>query len=90
MMISLTTARLVLTELIQYAWIKTKKWPFGFTNLKSHFHLTKTFFIWFNDSPLKLMKDAFNFILKTLLVIKIFKFLSCLFGYVEKTAISER
>ena len=36
------------------------------------------------------MKDAFNFILKTLLVIKIFKFLSCLFGYVEKTARSER
>ena len=90
MMISLTTARLALTELIQYARIKTKKWPFGYTNLKSLFHFTKTFFIWFNDSPLKLMKDAFNFILKTLLVIKIFKFLSCLFGYVEKTARSER
>ena len=30
------------------------------------------------------MKDAFYFILRALLVIKILKFLSCLFGYVEK------
>ena len=40
----------------------------------------------FNDSPSKLMKNAFYFILKALFVLKIFKFLSWLFGHVEKTA----
>ena len=30
----------------------------------------------FIESPLKLMKNAFNFILKALFVLKIFKFLS--------------
>ena len=36
------------------------------------------------ESPLKMMKNAFYFILKALLVLKIFKFLSRLFGHVEK------
>ena len=36
----------------------------------------KTFFICFIDSPSKMMKNAFNFILKALFVLKIFKFLS--------------
>ena len=31
-------------------------------------------------------KNFFNFILKALFVLKIFKFLSLLFGHVEKTA----
>ena len=35
------------------------------------------------ESPLK-MKNAFYFTLKTLFLLKIFKFLSWLFGYVEK------
>ena len=31
-----------------------------------------------------MMKNAFHFILNALFVLKIFKFLSCLFGHVEK------
>ena len=38
------------------------------------------------ESPLKLMKNAFYFILKVLFVLKMFKFLSRLFGHVGKTA----
>ena len=38
------------------------------------------------ESPLKIMKHAFYFILKALLVLKIFRFLSRLFGHVGKTA----
>ena len=41
-------------------------------------------FICFNDSPLKMMKMLY-FILKALLILKIFKFLSPLFGHVGKT-----
>ena len=43
-----------------------------------------------NDSPSKMMKNDFYFILKALFVLKIFKFLSWLFGHVEKTAWLER
>ena len=58
-----------------------------FMTLKSDSHLPKIFFIiCFNDSPSKMMKSAFYFILKALFVLKIFKFLSWLFGHVEKTA----
>ena len=46
----------------------------------------KTCFICFNESPLKMMKNAFWFILKALLVLKIFKSLSLLFGDLEETA----
>ena len=35
-------------------------------------------------SPLKMMKNAFYFILKPLLVLKIFTFLSWIFGHVKK------
>ena len=35
----------------------------------------KSFFICFNDSPSKMMKNAFYFILKALFLLKIFKFL---------------
>ena len=46
-------------------------------NLKSGSHLPKQFlFICFNESPLKIMKNASYFILKTLFVLKIFEFLS--------------
>ena len=38
------------------------------------------------ESPLKMMKNAFYFILKSLFVLKIFKFLLRLFGHVGKTA----
>ena len=37
-----------------------------------------------NKSPLKMMKNAFNFTSKALFVLKIFKFLSCLFDHVAK------
>ena len=59
-------------------------------DLKSDFHLPKICFICFDDSPSKMMKNAFYFILKALFVLKIFKFLSWLFGHVEKTAWLER
>ena len=36
------------------------------------------------ESPLKLKKNAFYFILKVPFVLKIFKFLSCLFGHVSE------
>ena len=42
------------------------------------------------ESPLKMMKNTFYFILKALFVLKIFKFLSWLFGHVGKTAWLER
>ena len=49
---------------------------FGLT-LKSDSHLLEKFcFICFIKSPLKMMKNAFCFILKALFVLKIFKFLS--------------
>ena len=54
-------------------------------NLKSDSHLPKKFlFICFNESPLKIMKNAFYFILKALFVLKITKFLSLHFGHVEE------
>ena len=43
-------------------------------------------FTCFNDSPLKMIKDAFYFILKTFFILKIFKLLSGIFGYTEITA----
>ena len=60
-------------------------------NLKSDSHLPKKVFITcFNDSPLKMMKNAFYFILKAIFVLKIVKFLSWLFGHLEKTARLEK
>ena len=45
--------------------------------LKVGFSPSKNFFnIWFNDSPSKMIKNAFYFILKALSVLKIFKSLS--------------
>ena len=42
------------------------------------------------ESPLKMIRNTFYFILKGLFVLKIFKFLSWLFGHVEKAAWLER
>ena len=59
--------------------------------LKMDIHLpTKIFFACFDESPLKMMKNAFYFILKSLFVLEIFKFLSWLLGHVEKTTWLER
>ena len=52
-------------------------------DLKSDFYLQKIVFICFNDSPLKIMKNAFYVIVKVLFVLKIFKFLSWLFGHLD-------
>ena len=46
--------------------------------------------ICFIESHLRMMKNAFNFILNALFVLKIFKFLSWLLGHVEKTVWLER
>ena len=45
----------------------------------------KNCFICLIESPLKMIKNAFYFILKALFVLKKFKFLSRLFGHVRKT-----
>ena len=44
----------------------------------------KNCYICFNERLLKMMKSTFYFIFKALLVLKTFKFLSWLFGHVEK------
>ena len=49
----------------------------------------KPVFACVTESPLKSMKNAY-FVLKALFVLKIFEFLSWLFGHIEKTAWLER
>ena len=66
----------------RYCW--SLLWCNYWKSLKSDSHLPKNSFICFNESPLKVMKNAFYFILKALLVLKIFKFLYWLFGHVKK------
>ena len=58
--------------------------------LKSDLHSPKKTFICINESPLKLMENAFYFILRALFVLKLFKLLSWLFGHLEKRAWLER
>ena len=53
---------------------------------KFNSHLQNFFLICFNDSSSKMIKNAFYFILKALFFLKIFKFLSWIFGHVEKRA----
>ena len=52
----------------------------------SDFHLPIYFFfiIYFDESSLKVMENAFYFILKDLFVLKVFKFLWQFFHHVEK------
>ena len=65
--------------------------PSDADNLKSDSHLQKKFMLFTSmESALKMMKNAFYFILKALFVVKIFKFLSWIFCHVEKTAWLER
>ena len=59
--------------------------------IKSDSHLPKKFALFASlKSPLKKIKNASYFILKALFVLNIFKFLSWLFGHVEKVAWLER
>ena len=46
----------------------------------------KIIFICFNENPLKMMKNAFYFIVKAFFVLKIFNFLFWLFGHVKSSA----
>ena len=48
------------------------------------------FLVCYNESPLKMMKNDFHLILEALFILEIFKFLSWLFGHVEKTPWLER
>ena len=50
----------------------------------------KKYVIFLIESPLKMMKNAFYFILKALFVLTIFKFLSQLFAHVGKISWLER
>ena len=65
------------------------KWKYFFLKLDSHLP-KKSFFICFNDSSSKLIKNVFYFILKAHFILKIFKFLSRISVPVEKTAWLER
>ena len=58
-------------------WLRAcKQQPFGKTCFEIELSLSKKkILICFDDSPPKMMKKAFNFILKALFVLKIFKFL---------------
>ena len=68
----------------------TCKYP-SLQKLKSDSHLPKKFlFICSNERPLKMMENDLYFILKTLFVLKIFKFLSLHFGHGKETASLER
>ena len=49
-------------------------------------HPLKKIFICFNESPLKMMKNAFYLLLKALLVLKILNIFPGVFGDIEKTA----
>ena len=55
-----------LRKFLRISFAKLKSWTFTFQKKK------KEFFIWFNVSPLKLMKNVFYFILKAPFVLKIF------------------
>ena len=44
------------------------------SNLKSDSYLTNKCFIYFNESPLKMIKNTFDFMLKAFFVFKIFEF----------------
>ena len=58
--------------------VKNASNPFLLRNLAFILKLgsRKICFICFNESPLKMLKNAFYFILKAFFVLKIFKFLS--------------
>ena len=66
----------MITLLISHTLLKI----FYFNDLRSRtLTFEKTFYICFNGMPLEMMKNDFYFMLKALLVFKIFKFLSSLF-----------
>ena len=56
------------------------------TSLKSHPQLSKNCVICFIENDDQMMKNVLYFILKALFILKLFKFLSWLFGHVGKMA----
>ena len=64
----------------------TKPFLLGCFSLKlSDSHLLKrNCFICFNEGPFKMINNSFNFMVKALFILKIFKILSSVFGQVEK------
>ena len=66
---------------------KKNKMHFGgrLTSLRSDSYLPKNLFICFNDSPSKIMKNGFYFILKALSFSRYLNFCR-LFGHIEKMA----
>ena len=75
-----------------FSCVLSHEWKFFIlTELKSGSHLPKKYiFICFNESSLKMMKNAFYFILEVFFVLKIFKFLPWLSGHAAKMAWLER
>ena len=75
-------------------WVRKVHLPLDKTGLiepsKSDFHLPKNVCYLLDWKPFKNDKKWFYFILKTLFILKIFTFLSRLFGYVGKAAWLER
>ena len=68
----------------RYIWCFSETIFIG-SNIKvGHSPSKKISFIYFKESPLKMMKNAFYFILIALFVLKILKLLSWIFGHVEK------
>ena len=62
-------------------WILHKMFLLSYS-LDVHFGIWDNF--WKTESPLKLIKNAFYFILKATFFLEVFKFFSWLFGYEEK------
>ena len=58
-------------------------------SLKLDSHLPKNYFICFNESPSEMVKNAFYFILKALLVLKMFKFCVDFFAMYKNGLIRE-
>ena len=68
-------------ENISYTFLNALIWQIVFKQAETSWYLKsdsrlpkKNYFIYFNENSLKLMKNAFHFILKALFVIKIIKF----------------
>ena len=79
------------SRLNKYASVCSHKSSFWITRIKIGLTPFKeSSFIWFNESPLKLLKNTFYFILKTLLFLNIFKLLSWYFAHVKKAAWLQR
>ena len=68
----------------RFRWHSSFRFKVGLSSFK------KSCFIRLNESPLKVMKNTFPFMLKALFVLEIFKSLSWRFGLVEKTSWIER